>query len=123
MKPLQISVSFFSTIVATCYYTRNYYYHHLYLLMLVFGLLNHELDRYKDNSKNLIHIIDKFLAHLAFVSILYDSYTHPIMCIGLFNAFMFYILEYIFPRYSELFHMMIHFHTVFSMNFYFICIL
>ncbi len=91
--------------------------------MLLFGILNHDLDRNKDNSKNVIHIIDTFLAHLAFVSTLYDSYTHPIMCIGLFNIFMFYIFEYICPRYSELFNMMIHFHTVCSMNFYFICIL
>lgn len=123
MKPLQISVSFFSTIVVTTYYTRNDYYHHLYLLLVIFGILNHGLDRNKNNSRNIIHVIDTFLAHLAFVSTLYDSYNNLFMCISIFNAFMFYLLEYIYPRHAELFHMMIHFHTVFSMNFYFICIL
>jgi hypothetical protein len=122
MKPLQISVSFFSTIVITCYYTHNSYYHHLYTLMLLFGLLNHELDRNKDNSKNVIHIVDIFLANLAFISILYDTYTNPFMCFGLVNTFILYICEYMYPRYAELFHMMIHFYTVFFMNFYFILI-
>jgi hypothetical protein len=123
MKPLQISVSFFSTIVVTTYYTQNSYYHHLYLLLVIFGILNHQLDRDKDNSRNIIHVIDTFLAHLAFVSTLYDSYTEPFMCISLLNTFMFYIFEYIYPRYAELFHMMIHYHTVLSMNIYFIYIL
>ena len=123
MKPLQISVSFFSTVVITTYYTQHSYYHHLYLLLVIFGILNHELDRSKDNSRNIIHVIDKFLAHLAFVSTLYDSYMEPFMCISLFNTFILYILERIYPQYAELFHMMIHCHTVFSMNFYFIYIL
>ena len=123
MKPLQISVSFFSTIVVTTYYTQNSYYHHLYLLLVIFGILNHGQDRNKDDSRNIIHNIDKLLAYTATLSILYDSYTNPFMCIGIFNICMFYILEYIYPRYDELFHMIIHFHTVFSMNFYFIYIL
>ena len=120
MKPLQISVSFFSTIVVTCYYTRDTFYHHLYTLMIIFGILNHELDRKKDNSKNIIHIIDTFLAHLAFVCTLYDSCKHLFMNISLFNIFMFFVLEYMYPEYDQILHMMIHAHTVVSMNIYFI---
>jgi len=120
MKPLQISVSFFSTIVVTCYYTRNPFYHHLYMLMIIFGILNHELEREKDNSKNIIHIIDTFLAHLAFVCTLYDSYNYTFMNISLFNTFMFFVLEYMYPEYDQILHMMIHAHTVVSMNIYFI---
>jgi hypothetical protein len=120
MKPLQISVSFFSTIAVTCYYTRDTFYHHLYTLMTIFGILNHELDRKKDNSKNIIHIIDTFLAHLAFVCTLYESYKHLFMNISLFNTFTFFVLEYMFPKYDHIFHIMIHVHTVVSMNIYFI---
>lgn len=76
--------------------------------MIIFGILNHELDRNKDNSKNIIHIIDTFLAHLAFVCTLYDSYTYTFMNISLFNTFMFFVLEYMFPKYDHIFHMMIH---------------
>lgn len=122
MKPLQISVSFFSTVVVTCYYTRNDYYHHLYLLLVIFGLLNHNLERKQDNSRNIIHIIDTFLAHVAFVSCLYDSYGNLFMTVSMFNAFTFFILEYMYPKYDELLHMLIHIHTVFSMNIYFIFI-
>jgi len=120
MKPLQISVSFFSTIVVTCYYTHNTFYHHLYMLMIIFGILNHELDRKKDNSKNIIHIIDTFLAHLAFVCTLYESHNYMFMNISLFNIFMFFVLEYMYPEYDQILHMMIHVHTVVSMNIYFI---
>ena len=90
------------------------------MLMTIFGILNHELDREKDNSKNIIHIIDTFLAHLAFVCTLYDSYTYTFMNISLFNTFMFFVLEYMFPKHDHIFHMMIHAHTVISMNIYFI---
>ena len=76
MKPLQISVSFFSTVVVTSYYTQNYFYSCLYTLMIIFGIMNHALDRKQDNGKNMIHIIDTFLAHTAFVCILYD-YSCP----------------------------------------------
>lgn len=120
MKPLQLSVSFFSTIVVTCYYTQNYFYHHLYMLMTIFGILNHELDRNKDNSKNLTHIIDTFLAHLAFACTLCESYTNRFMAISLCNTLLFYMLEHMYPKYDIVFHMMIHVHTVFSMNIYFI---
>jgi hypothetical protein len=88
--------------------------------MIIFGILNHELDRKKDNSKNLIHIIDTFLAHLAFVCILYESYTNLFMLISLCNTFVFFKLEYMYPKYDHILHMMIHAHTVFSMNIYFI---
>ena len=54
MKFLQMSVCMFATIVVTCFYTRNYFYHHLYLLMVIFGILNHGLERKNDNSKNKI---------------------------------------------------------------------
>ena len=120
MKPLQISVSFFSTIVITCYYTRNDFYHHLYTLMIIFGILNHELDRKKDNSKNIIHIIDTFLAHFAFVYTLYDSYNHLFMNISVMNTFIFFILEYMYPNYDHILHIMIHLHTILSMNIYFL---
>lgn len=120
MKPLQISVSFFSTIVVTCYYTSNPFYHHLYMLMIIFGIMNHELDRKKDNSKNIIHVIDTFLAHLAFGCTLYDSYKYLFMNISLFNIFMFFVLEYMYPKYDHILHIMIHAHTVVSMNIYFI---
>ena len=88
--------------------------------MIIFGILNHELDRKKYNSKNIIHIIDTFLEHLAFVCILWDSYNHLFMNISLFNTFMFFALEYIYPEYDQILHMLIHMHTVFSMNIYFI---
>lgn len=99
MKPLQISVSFFSTVVVTCYYTRNDYYHHLYLLLVIFGLLNHNLERKQDNSRNIVHIINIFLAHLAFISTLYDTYNNVFMAVSMFNTFTFFILEYIHSIY------------------------
>ena len=120
MKPLQISVSFFSTVVITSYYRQNYFYSCLYTLMTIFGIMNHNLERKNDNSKNIIHIVDTFLAHMAFVCILYDSYPNLFMMGGLFNTFVFFILEYIYPKYDHIFHAMIHAHTVFSMNTYFI---
>ena len=120
MKPLQISVSFFSTIVVTCLYTRNYFYHNMYMLMVIFGILNHALDRTKDNSRNIIHIVDTVLAHFCFIYTLYDSYRHTFMCVSLFNTFVFFVLEKTYPRYDQIFHMMIHIHTVVSMNIYFI---
>lgn len=90
--------------------------------MIIFGIMNHALERKRDNGKNIIHIIDTFLAHTAFVCILYDSYPNFFMMSGLFNAFVFFILEYMYPKYDHIFHMMIHAHTVFSMNTYFIYI-
>ena len=122
MKPLQVSVSFFSTVVITSFCTENYFYSCLYTLMIIFGIMNHALERKQDNGKNIIHIIDIFLAHTAFVCILYDSYPNWFMMGGLFNTFVFFMLEYIYPKYDHIFHMMIHAHTVFSMNTYFIYI-
>ena len=61
--------------------------------MIIFGIMNHELERKNDNSKNIIHIIDTFLAHMAFVCILYDSYPNLFMmggfasCSALFSIF------------------------------------
>ena len=88
--------------------------------MIIFGIMNHELDRKKDNSKNIIHVIDTFLAHLAFGCTLYDSYKYLFMNISLFNIFMFFVLEYMYPKYDHILHIMIHAHTVVSMNIYFI---
>ena len=88
--------------------------------MTIFGILNHELDRNKDNSKNLTHIIDTFLAHLAVACTLCESYTNRFMAVSLCNTLLFYILEHMYPKYEIVFHMMIHVHTVFSMNIYFI---
>jgi hypothetical protein len=122
MKPLQVSVSFFSTVVITSFCTENYFYSCLYTLMIIFGIMNHALERKQDNGKNIIHIIDTFLAHTAFVCILYDSYPNWFMMGGLFNTFVFFMLEYMYPKYDHIFHMMIHIHTIVSMNTYFIYI-
>ena len=108
MKPLQISVSFFSTVVLTSYYTQNYFYSCLYTLMIIFGIMNHALERKQDNGKNIIHIIDTFLAHMAFFCILYDSYPNMFMMGGLFNTFVFFMLEYMYPKYDHIFHMTIY---------------
>ena len=59
--------------------------------MIIFGIMNHALERKQDNRKNIIHIIDIFLAHTAFVCILYDSYPNMFMMGGLFNTFVFII--------------------------------
>jgi len=104
MKPLQVSVSFFSTVVITSFCTENYFYSCLYTLMIIFGIMNHALERKQDNGKNIIHIVDTFLAHTAFVSILYDSYPNWFMMGGLFNTFVFFMLEYMYPKYDHIFH-------------------
>jgi len=102
MKPLQVSVSFFSTVVITSFCTENYFYSCLYTLMIIFGIMNHALERNQDNGKNIIHIIDTFLAHTAFVCILYDSYPNWFMMGGLFNTFVFFMLEYMYPKYDHI---------------------
>jgi len=72
--------------------------------MIIFGIMNHALERKQDNGKNIIHIVDTFLAHTAFVSILYDSYPNWFMMGGLFNTFVFFMLEYMYPKYDHIFH-------------------
>ena len=120
MKFLQMSVCMFATIVVTCFYTRNYFYHHLYLLMVIFGILNHGLVRKNDNSKNIIHIIDTSLAHFAFFYCGYDSIHVRYMNISLFNIFVLFLIEYNFPKYDHILHFFIHLQTTISMNIYFI---
>jgi hypothetical protein len=120
MKFLQISVCMFATIVVTCFYTRNYFYHHLYLLMVIFGILNHGLERKNDNSKNIIHIIDTSLAHFAFFYCGYESIHVRYMNISLFNIFVLFLLEYKFPKHDHILHFFIHLQTTISMNIYFI---
>ena len=89
MKFLQLSVtSMFSSIVITCYYTRNYFYHHLYLLLIILGILNHGLERKNDNSKNIIHIIDTTMACFAYVYSGYDSFHLFFMNVSLINIFI-----------------------------------
>ena len=121
MKFLQLSVtSMFSSIVITCYYTRNYFYHHLYLLLIILGILNHGLERKNDNSKNIIHIIDTTMACFAFFYSGYDSFHLLFMNISLINIFIFFILEYIYPKCDHILHFLIHLQTAISMNIYFI---
>jgi len=121
MKFLQLSVtSMFSSIVITCYYTRNYFYHHLYVLLIILGILNHGLERQKDNSKNIIHIIDTTMACFAFCYSGYDSFHLLFMNISLINIFIFFILEYAYPKYDHILHFLIHLQTAISMNIYFI---
>ncbi len=121
MKFLQLSVtSMFSSIVITCYYTRNYFYHHLYLLLIILGILNHGLERKNDNSKNIIHIIDTTMACFAFFYSGYDSFHLFFMNVSLFNIFIFFILEYFYPKCDHILHFLIHLQTAISMNIYFI---
>jgi hypothetical protein len=86
--------------------------------MLVFGILNHELPRDDTKNNNIIHIIDKSLAHFAFLYTLIDSYNILFMNISLANIFFIYGLELLFPKYNEKLHVLIHLQTVISMNVY-----
>jgi len=115
-----MSVSMFATIIINCYYTRNYFYHHLYVCMLIFGILNHELDRKSDNSKNIIHIIDTSLSHFCFFYSGYDSINVRFMNVSFFNIVLLFLLEYRYPKYDHILHFLIHLQTTISMNIYFI---
>ena len=110
----------FATIVINCYYTRNHFYHHLYLLILVFGILNHGLERKNDNSKNAIHIIDTALAHFCFLYSGYDTIHVGFMNVSLFNIFLLFLLEHKYPRYDHILHFFIHLQTTISMNIFFL---
>jgi hypothetical protein len=121
MKFLQISViTMFSPIMITCYYTRNYFYHHIYMLLIIFGILNHGLERKNNNGKNVIHIIDTTIACFAFFYSRYDSFHLFFMNVSFINIFIFFILEYIYPKYDHILHFLIHLQTAISMNIYFI---
>ena len=88
VKLLQISCCLFSTVILSAYYTNNYVYHHLYLLLLIFGIFNHGLERKNDNSKNIIHNIDRTLSKITFFYTLYDTYNYLLIRIILFYVFI-----------------------------------
>lgn len=57
MKLLQMC----SSILVTSYNVQHNVYHNMYLLLLIFGILNHGLERSDNNiNKNMIHIIGTF---------------------------------------------------------------
>lgn len=118
MKILQISCSLFSTIVVSAYYTNSTVYHHLYLVLVVCGIFNHGLERKNDNSRNIIHNIDRIFAKSTFLYTLYESYNHLFMTISLLNVSILYLLEYKYPQYDTLLHLLIHIYIISLMNFY-----
>jgi hypothetical protein len=118
IKLLQISCCLFSTVIISAYYTNNYIYHHLYLLLLIFGIFNHGLERKNDNSKNIIHNIDRTLAKITFLYTLYDTYNYLMIRIILFYVFIIYFLEYRYSKYDLYLHFIIHLHIIFCMNIY-----
>ena len=118
VKLLQISSCLFSTIVISAYYVNNYIYHHLYLLLLILGIFNHGLERKNDNSKNIIHNIDRVVAKITFFYTLYDTYNYILFRIMLTNVSIIYLLEYKYLKYDLYLHFIIHLHIIFFMNVY-----
>ena len=116
VKLLQISCCLFSTVILSAYYTNNYVYHHLYLLLLIFGIFNHGLDRKNDNSKNIIHNIDRTLAKITFFYTLYDTYNYLLIRIILLYVLIIYFLEYRYSKYDLHLHFIIHLHVILCMN-------
>ena len=100
IKLLQISSCLFSTVIIAAYYTQSYIYHHLYLLLLILGIFNHGLERKNDNSKNIIHNIDRTLAKFTFLYTLYDTYNYLLVRIILFYVLIIYFLEYKYSKYE-----------------------
>jgi hypothetical protein len=118
VKLLQMSCCLFSTVILSAYYTNNYIYHHLYLLLLIFGIFNHGLERKNDNSKNIIHNIDRTLAKITFFYTMYDTYNYLLIRIILFYVFIIYFLEYRYSKYDLYLHFIIHLHIILCMNIY-----
>jgi hypothetical protein len=118
VKLLQISCCLFSTVILSAYYTNNYIYHHLYLLLLIFGIFNHGLERKNDNSKNIIHNIDRTLAKITYFYTFYDSYNYLLIRIILLYVFIIYYLEYRYANYDLYLHFIIHLHIILCMNIY-----
>jgi hypothetical protein len=118
MKLLQISSCLFSTVIIAAYYTKNNIYHHLYLLLLIFGIFNHGLERKNDNSKNIIHNIDRTVAKITFFYTLYDTYNYLLVRIILFYVLIIYFLEYKYSKYDLQLHFIIHLHIILCMNIY-----
>ncbi len=118
MKLLQISSCLFSTIIISAYYTNNYIYHHLYLILLILGIFNHGLERKNDNSKNIIHNIDRTMAKITYLYTLYDTYNYILIRIILFYVLLIYFLEYKYSKYDLYLHFIIHLHIIFCMNIY-----
>ena len=118
VKLLQISCCLFSTVILSAYYTNNYIYHHLYLLLLIFGIFNHGLERKNDNSKNIIHNIDRTLAKITYFYTFYDSYNYLLIRIILLYVFIIYYLEYRYANYDLYLHFIIHLHIILCMNTY-----
>jgi len=118
VKLLQISSCLFSTVVLSAYYADNYIYHHLYLLLLILGIFNHGLERKNDNSKNIIHNIDRFVAKVTFFYTMYDTYYYLLFRIMLLYVSVIYLLEYKYSRYDLYLHFIIHLHIILCMNIY-----
>ncbi len=118
IKLLQISSCLFSTVVLSAYYTNNYIYHHLYLLLLIFGILNHGLERKNDNSRNIIHNIDRVIAKFTFFYTFYDTYNLILIRIILIYNLIIYFLEYRYSKYDLHLHFIIHLHIILCMNIY-----
>lgn len=118
IKLLQISSCLFSTVVLSAYYTNNYIYHHLYLLLLIFGILNHGLERKNDNSRNIIHNIDRVIAKFTFLYTFYETYNLILIKIILIYNLIIYFLEYRYSKYDLHLHFIIHLHIILCMNIY-----
>jgi hypothetical protein len=118
IKLLQISSCLFSTVVLSAYYTNNYIYHHLYLLLLIFGILNHGLERKNDNSRNIIHNIDRVIAKITFLYTFYETYNLILIKIILIYNLIIYFLEYRYSKYDLYLHFIIHLHIILCMNTY-----
>lgn len=120
MKLLQMSVATMcASILVTSYNVQHNVYHNMYLLLLIFGILNHGLERSNNNiNKNIIHIIDIILAHFTFLYTVYESFQYTFMNISLFNIFVLFVLEHKYPKYDIVLHLFIHLHTAISMNIY-----
>ena len=118
IKLLQISSCLFSTVVLSAYYTNNYIYHHLYLLLLIFGILNHGLERKNDNSRNIIHNIDRVIAKFTFLYTFYETYNLILIKIILIYNLIIYFLEYRYSKYDLHLHFIIHLHIILCMNTY-----
>jgi len=65
VNPLQISAALFSTVVVSAYYAQCAVYHHLFLLVTVFSVWYHS------THDSCIAIIDKCVAHIAFMTVIW----------------------------------------------------
>ena len=85
---------------------------------MIFGIFNHGLERKNDNSKNIIHNIDRTLAKITYFYTLYDTYNYLLIRIILLYVFVIYFLEYRYSKYDLYLHFIIHLHIILCMNIY-----